>query len=607
MTSKSDRERFLERECGADQKLRVSVEALIQNHKEETSHKETITPLRQLEVLGEKIGDIIGRYTLKEVIGKGGYGVVYRAEQQQPVCRTVALKVIQLGGDAKQLARRLESERQALAELEHSSIAKIYDGGTTNEGRPYFVLEYIRGTKITEYAEINQLTIPKRLELFRKVCMAVHHAHQKKIVHRDIKPSNILVTEENGEPLPKVIDFGIALFTPCGDSSKTTRVTETGQLLGTPAYMSPEQVTADREHIDYRTDIYSLGVVLHVLLVGSHPLALNGLELYQQLRTIAEEKPQTPSEQFASFDQSEQARVAESFRSEPSAIMLGLRENLDSIVSRCLEKDPKQRYQTAEALAREVQSCFDRFIGIRGVLLPADDPEGSMELSYWPHVGGREPKVYKDKICLFRGRKLKGYLHATLPNENPPASYVVDDWLDENCAEVLGKHLALTSLSEILAILRDDNLNLPDWANQKVIAAMWDNLDLREKLARELGSAGMPIIQEWFGQHADIFPQELTTQISNRWLQTCLAQGGRTNSSPREILTTLIEKLRCLPPSGRQISMIAVVAPHYLHANARELEWINSNGGESVVCDFARLLSEAGVSEAEWPPWLVDL
>src|ERR1017187_8712457 len=251
----------------------------------------------------EKPGDRIGRYKLLERIGEGGCGVVYVAEQTEPVRRRVAIKVIKLGMDTKQVIARFEAERQALAMMDHPNIAKVLDAGATDTGRPFFVMELVRGVPITEYCDQNNLSTHERVDLFIKVCQAIQHAHQKGIIHRDIKPSNILVTLHDGVPVPKVIDFGIAKATE-GRLTDATVYTQLHQFIGTPAYMSPEQAEMSGLDIDTRSDIYSLGVLLYELLAGSTPfdakeLMSQGIDAMR--KTIREQEPARPSTKLATL------------------------------------------------------------------------------------------------------------------------------------------------------------------------------------------------------------------------------------------------------------------------------------------------------------------
>ena len=229
-------------------------------------------PLEERLCGGENAGDVIGRYTLVEKLGEGGFGSVWRAEQERPVRREVALKIIKLGMDTREVIARFEVERQALAVMEHPGIAKVFDAGATVSGRPFFVMELVRGTPLTQFCEEAAMPLPERLELFIQVCQAVQHAHQKGVIHRDLKPSNILVTGADGRPLPKVIDFGIAKAAAGTPLTDNTLVTRADRLMGTPAYMSPEQSETGMD-LDTRTDIYSLGVLLYELLTGQVPFA----------------------------------------------------------------------------------------------------------------------------------------------------------------------------------------------------------------------------------------------------------------------------------------------------------------------------------------------
>jgi serine/threonine protein kinase len=274
--SLGERTVFLASACGNDTTLRTRVESLLAHYandsflEEPALGPETRPPLQL--VPAEVAGAVIGRYKLREKLGEGGCGVVYVADQEQPVRRRVALKVIKLGMDTRSVVARFEAERQALAMMDHPSIAKVLDGGATGTGRPYFVMELVRGIKITDYCDQHQLPTRERLELFIKVCQAVQHAHQKGIIHRDLKPSNILVTVSDPDQvgMPKVIDFGIAKATG-GRLSDLTVYTEMNQFIGTPAYMSPEQAGLTGLDVDTRSDIYSLGVLLYELLTGKTP------------------------------------------------------------------------------------------------------------------------------------------------------------------------------------------------------------------------------------------------------------------------------------------------------------------------------------------------
>ena len=296
---------FVERTTAGDPKLREAVEALLENDRPDGflelgaagMLRESMEVAGKLTVQDEKIGDSIGRYKLLEKIGEGGFGVVYRAAQSEPVRRHVALKVIKLGMDTRSIVARFEAERQALALMDHPSIARVLDGGATAVGRPFFVMELVRGVRITDYCEANQLALQERLALFIQLCHAIQHAHQKGVIHRDLKPSNVLVTVQDGKPVPKVIDFGVAKAIEEPLTEKTI-LTNFHAFIGTPAYTSPEQAEMTGSDVDTRSDIYSLGVLLYELLTGVTPfdakeLAQSGLDGMR--RIIKEVEPSKPS------------------------------------------------------------------------------------------------------------------------------------------------------------------------------------------------------------------------------------------------------------------------------------------------------------------------
>jgi serine/threonine protein kinase/tetratricopeptide (TPR) repeat protein len=359
--SPAERPAYLDQACANNPPLRQLIQALLRAHEHALRSRDSksASPAAATLVLppGEKPGDHIGRYKLLQQIGEGGWGVVYMAEQEDPVHRRVALKVIKPGMDTKQVLARFEAERQALALMDHPNIAKVHDGGATDNGRPYFVMELVRGIKITDYCDQNNLPTAKRLELFIQVCKAIQHAHQKGIIHRDIKPSNILVTLHDGVPVPKVIDFGIAKATEQRLTDKTL-FTALEQFIGTPAYMSPEQAEMSGLDIDTRSDIYSLGVLLYELLTGQTPFDPKEMEaagLDGIRRLIREKDPPKPSTRLSSLTAAEQTTVARCRQVEPPKLIDLVRGDLDWIVMKCLEKDRTRRYETANGLAREVE------------------------------------------------------------------------------------------------------------------------------------------------------------------------------------------------------------------------------------------------------------
>jgi serine/threonine protein kinase/dienelactone hydrolase len=303
----------------------------------------------------EGTGTIIGRYKLLEKIGEGGMAVVYMAEQERHIRRKVALKIIKLGMDTKSVIARFEAERQALAMMDHPNIAKVLDAGATQTGRPYFVMELVTGVSITEYCDKNNLSTKERLGLLIQVCNAVQHAHQKGIIHRDIKPNNVMVTQRDGAPFPKVIDFGIAKATRQRLTEKTL-YTRYAHIIGTPAYMSPEQVNLGDVDVDTRSDIYSLGVLLYELLTGTKPFSEEELRkggYLEMQRIISEQEPPKPSTKLSTLGEA-LTDVSRNRQANPEVLLKLIKGDLDQIVMKCLEKDRSRRYETAHGLAKDI-------------------------------------------------------------------------------------------------------------------------------------------------------------------------------------------------------------------------------------------------------------
>ena len=365
---------FLDRACAGDVSLRSAVEAMLADH-EKAKHffdrskvafqgvsTDLLGQSAEADVLDavvadEQIGKRIGPYKILQRLGEGGWGVVYMAEQERPIRRRVAIKIIKLGMDTKTVIARFEAERQALSLMDHANIAQVLDAGATESGRPYFVMELVRGVQITDYCDQNDLGMCERLELFIQVCHAIQHAHQKGVIHRDIKPSNILVTMHDGVPVPKVIDFGIAKAIE-GKLTEQTLFTAYEQVIGTPAYMSPEQAEMSGLDVDTRSDIYSLGVLLYELLTGRTPF--DGKELLkggvdQMRRTLREEEPLRPSGILTTLHGTELRAAAQHRHTEPPKLISLLKGDLDWIVMKALEKNRTRRYETANGLAMDVQ------------------------------------------------------------------------------------------------------------------------------------------------------------------------------------------------------------------------------------------------------------
>jgi WD40 repeat protein/serine/threonine protein kinase len=356
-----ERAAFLDQACGSDANLRGQIEALLVEHELLGSYLEAPVGAGQRTMdqpaVAELPGTVIGPYKLLQQIGEGGMGVVWMAEQTQPVQRKVALKVIKPGMDSRQVIVRFEAERQALAVMDHVNIARVFDGGATEYGRPYFVMELVHGVPITKYCDDNHLTPRERLELFVPVCQAIQHAHQKGLIHRDIKPSNVMITLYDGKPVPKVIDFGVAKAT---DQTLTERTlfTQYGTMVGTFEYMSPEQAEMSALGVDTRSDIYSLGVLLYELLTGSTPLTHKRVKeaAYAEiLRLIKEEEPPRPSTRLSDSGEA-LASISAQRKTEPAKLSKLIRGELDWIVIKCLEKDRNRRYETANSLAHDIEN-----------------------------------------------------------------------------------------------------------------------------------------------------------------------------------------------------------------------------------------------------------
>jgi len=374
----SERHAFLQASCGSDLSLVAEVESLLSQSEDDgsalgqfqlqaersakrnftehfdylvTSGPKESTPTMEVR---ETAGMMIGCYHLLQKIGEGGMGEVWLAEQKEPVRRRVALKLVKAGMSTPEVIGRFESERQALALMDHPVIAKVFDAGSTLNGVPYFAMEYVAGVPITAYCDNHRLTTRERLELFLHVCEGVQHAHQKAIIHRDLKPSNILVTEVDGRPAPKIIDFGVAKALSQKLTADTT-FTRVGALVGTPEYMSPEQAKSSGEDIDTRTDVYSLGIIFYELLAGVPPLDLHDLALEEFLRRLREEEPPTPSTKIRTQDPTTSTDLARKRRTEPLALAKQVHGDLDSIALKALEKERSRRYGSPSELAADIE------------------------------------------------------------------------------------------------------------------------------------------------------------------------------------------------------------------------------------------------------------
>src|SRR5688572_17973632 len=359
MDDVASRAAYLSEACGAEASLRQRVDALLSVYDDQKSFLTAPALGATIDLdpplLFTAPGTLVGRYKLLEPIGEGGYGTVFMAEQTSPVHRKVALKIIKAGMDTRQVIARFEAERQALALMDHPNIAKVFDAGVTETGRPYFVMELVKGTSITKYCDENHLPPRARLELFVQVCQAVQHAHQKGIIHRDLKPTNVLIAQYDGKPVPKVIDFGVAKATG-QQLTQRTMFTGFGDVIGTLEYMSPEQAELNQLDVDTRSDIYSLGVLLYELLTGSTPLEnkrARSAALLEMLRVVREEEPPKPSMRLTTSEHL--PGIAASRGLEPKKLSRLVKGELDWIAMKALEKDRARRYETAGGFAADVQ------------------------------------------------------------------------------------------------------------------------------------------------------------------------------------------------------------------------------------------------------------
>lgn len=363
----AEREKFIERECGSDEGLKNRLRKLLRSHDQTNSLLDPQKPEADQTPTENVEGQFIGKYRLLQKIGEGGFGAVYMAEQREPVQRTVALKIIKPGMDTDSVIARFEAERQALAMMEHPNIARVFDGGTIETSnilgggpRPYFVMELVKGVPVTEYCDRNSLSTRDRLRLFIDICKAVQHAHQKGIIHRDLKPSNVMVTLHDGEPVVKVIDFGVAKAIHHRLTEKTM-FTEYGQMIGTPQYMSPEQAEMSGLDVDTRSDVYSLAVLLYELLTGTTPLQANSLRKagYAEMqKLIRDQEPEKPSLRLSSVG--DNLTVIAKHRSvSPDRLSREVRGDLDWIVMKGLEKDRRRRYESPINFARDIERALN--------------------------------------------------------------------------------------------------------------------------------------------------------------------------------------------------------------------------------------------------------
>jgi serine/threonine protein kinase/tetratricopeptide (TPR) repeat protein len=508
---------FLDRACGGDAALRGRLDRLLDRHREAGSFlggaaelpPSAAGPTAALAT-DRPAGSTIGPYRLIEPIGEGGMGAVWMAQQTEPVRRLVALKLIKPGMDSQQVIARFEAERQALALMDHPNIAKVLDGGTTGAGRPYFVMDLVKGVPITKYCDEHRLTPRQRLELFLPVCQAVQHAHQKGVIHRDLKPSNVLVALYDGRPVPKVIDFGVAKA--AGQSlTEKTLVTGFGAIVGTPEYMSPEQAEFNQLDIDTRSDIYSLGVLLYELLTGSPPFSRKELEqagLLEMLRVIREQEPSKPSTKLSTAEGL--PTLAANRGTEPAKLTRLVRGELDWIVMKALEKDRNRRYETANGFAQDVQ----RYL--------ADEPV----LACPPSAGYRLRKfARRNRAALMTA----GIIVAAVVTVGGAAGWMVRD-REARKAELARDRAARQERSEerLRNLLRDAAVLLergkwPDASGPlKLAEGLLAETEASDDLRRQLGDlqSDLAVAQRLESIHRDIWDNDEKARMN--WVAECI-------------------------------------------------------------------------------------
>ena len=480
--SAEERETFLDRACGGDAQLRAKVHELLQAHQDAGNFlRGNSTPVDAGEAKAKPshilVGAQIGPYRLTEQIGEGGMGLVFVAEQRQPVQRQVALKVIKPGMGTREVVARFEGERQALALMDHPHIARVFDGGATESGQPYFVMELVRGVPISDYCDQAGLTLRERVKLFVNVCQAVQHAHQKGIIHRDLKPSNVLVTRVDGRPAAKVIDFGVAkaIGQQLTDHTLHTRFM---QMLGTPLYMSPEQAAMGTVDVDTRSDIYSLGVLLYELLTGTTPFEKDRLkqaDFDEMRRIIREEEPPRPSARVSTLAGAG-TTIAAQCRSSPRRLGEQLRGELDWIVMKCLEKDRNRRYETVSALVLDL----DRYL--------ADEP-----------VLARPPSALY-RFRKFARRNALPLVAGTLVALAMLAGTAISTWQAVRATEALHAEEAEHNRA-------NDNLGRANDAVEKFLAHVTEDPRLQQanlhELRRNLLASALPFYEEFVKQKQD--------------------------------------------------------------------------------------------------------
>jgi serine/threonine protein kinase/tetratricopeptide (TPR) repeat protein len=431
-----ERGSFLTDSCAGDDSLRREIESLLEAHNRAATFIEASPPVAAEVITDDQVKGMIGRtlghYQIRALLGAGGMGEVWLAEQREPVRRRVALKVVKAGMNTREVIARFESERQALALMDHPAIAKVFDAGSTPEGAPYFVMEYVAGVPITAYCDRHRLSTRARLELFMHVCDGVQHAHQKAIIHRDLKPSNILVTEMHGRVAPKIIDFGVAKALTL-KLTAVTMFTRVGALLGTPEYMSPEQALSSGEDIDTRTDVYSLGIILYELLAGVPPIELRKIAFEEFLRRLREQEPPRPSTRIRTQEPTTVSELAHNRQREPQALLKELRGDLDSIALKAIEKDRSRRYSSPSDLAADI----GRYLNNQAVLaVPPSAPYRARKFARRHRTALVTTAAFMLVLILAAGvsirQGIRANREATVAQREAAAAQAINDFLQND-------------------------------------------------------------------------------------------------------------------------------------------------------------------------------
>lgn len=584
------REAFLTEQCGGDATLHARVLRLLAAHDASACFMVTavLSPEnreRFVPTKSEAAGECIGPYRLIAQIGEGGFGVVWLAEQDRPVKRQVALKIIRMGMDTEEVIARFGQERQALAVMDHPNIAKVFDAGATPTGRPYFAMELVRGVKITEYCDENVLSTEQRLELFVQVCHAVQHAHQKGIIHRDLKPSNILVETHDGQPVPKVIDFGVAKATGVERLAEVTLRTRMEQLVGTPLYMSPEQASLAGSDIDTRSDIYSLGVLLYEMLTGRPPfdaktLMAAGFEEMQHI--IREVEPPRPSMRLIALAEEELRKTARLHASEPRKLTSVLRGDLDWIVMKAIEKDRTRRYESANGLAMDIQ----RHLHSEPVL--ARPPSTTYRLRRW---------AKRNKLAFAAGSSIVAVLLVGIAlttwqavratraeREQARLRKSAETEVARSKQVSLFLQSTLAALDPNIAAGRDTTLLrvILDSAGKRVGAELKDQPDVEADLRTTIGDAYVSIGEPEKGEqmHREALrlrqmlhgPEHLEVSLSLQRLGFALANRGRHVEAEASMRAALAMRRKLLPTADVQTARILAEMVWSLQSNGKHAE-----------------------------------